>query len=148
MTRAEKVEIALIAAATPGGFFIGRTLFPEHLALGSLLLVIFSLLMVQSLLRDLWLLFTRASGPPAIAPEAAQCMCMESAVGVIGILAGIIILGAGIGRPVELAAWVWAILFFIAAATGFLIKDFVFTWNPWSIRREKNHLNIVVKWRK
>jgi len=41
-----------------------------------------------------------------------------------------------------------AILFLIAAATGFLIKDFVFTWNPWSISREKNHLNIAVKWRK
>jgi hypothetical protein len=145
MTHAEKVEIALIAAAAPGGSFIGPTLFPEHPALGSLLLVVFSLLMVQSLLRDLWLLF---SGPPAIAPEAAHCMCMESAVGAIGMVGGITILGAGIGQPVELAAWAWAILFFSATATGFLIKDFVFTWNPWSIRREKNHLNIVVKWRK
>jgi hypothetical protein len=32
-------------------------------------------------------------------------------------------------------------------ALGFIIKDFVISWNPFGLRREKDHLNLIVRWK-
>jgi hypothetical protein len=72
---------------------------------------------------------------------------LESTVGVTGILAGAMLAGLGsstcvaLGRPGLLLA---------AAGTmvlGFIIKDWVISWKPFGLRREKNHLNLNVRWR-
>jgi len=147
MTLAEKVELALIPAISLASFIVAPSL-PTRIALGSLLLVIFALLLSQSLLRDLWLLSSskrEASSGPA---QVAQCMCVESAVGATGVLAGILLLGTQTGHPVEMAGWGWMLCVSSVGVAGFLIRELVFEWSPWSIRREKNHVNIIVRWKK
>jgi hypothetical protein len=143
----EKFELALIPVASLA-FYLVAPLLPKQIALGSLLLFAFAMLLAQSLLRDLWLLTGMrldASDEPG---TEAQCMCVESAVGATGVLAGMVVLGAGIGHPVAMPAWAWVLCVLAAGLTSYCIKDFVFEWNPWSIRREKNHVNIIVRWKK
>jgi hypothetical protein len=75
-------------------------------------------------------------------------MCVESAVGASGVIAGIAILGAGIEDPINMQGWAWALCVLAVGLSGYSIKDFVFEWNPWSVRREKNHMNILVRWKR
>ncbi|HTD29321.1 MAG TPA: hypothetical protein VK660_08030 [Xanthomonadaceae bacterium] len=147
LTAGEKIELALIPMVSLA-FSLLAPVLPRQIALGSLLLFGFAMLLTQSLLRDLWLL---ASIPHEATQEpgtAAQCMCVESAVGATGVLAGIVVLGAGIGHPVVMQGWEWALCILVVGFLGYSIKDFVFEWNPWSVRREKNHRNIIVRWKK
>jgi len=30
---------------------------------------------------------------------------------------------------------------------GFAIKDLVISWKPFGVRREKNHLNLIFRWK-
>jgi hypothetical protein len=147
LTIGEKIELALIPVISLA-FYLVAPLLPKQIALGSLLLFAFAMLLTQSLLRDLWLLANmrpEASHEPG---TAAQCMCVESAVGATGVLAGIVVLGAGIGHPIAMPGWAWALCILAVGLSGYSIKDFVFEWNPWSVRREKNHMNIIVRWKK
>jgi len=32
-------------------------------------------------------------------------------------------------------------------ALGFAIKDLVISWKPFGVRREKDHLNLIVRWK-
>ena len=54
---------------------------------------------------------------------------------------------AGLGQPVAMTPSRWARCVVGATLAGFLLKDLVFGWNPWLIRREKDHPNIIVRWR-
>ena len=42
----------------------------------------------------------------------------------------------------------WSILAVTVLAIGFAIKDFVFEWRPFRIRREKDHVNLVFSWKR
>ena len=146
-TIGEKIELALIPAVSLA-FLLAAPLLPTRIEFGSLLLFASVALLTQSLLRDLWLLVSirREAGHERGAP--AQCMCVESAVGATGVIAGIVVLGAGIGQPINMPSWAWALCVLAVGLSAYFIKDFVFEWNPWSVRRERNHMNIIVRWRK
>jgi hypothetical protein len=36
----------------------------------------------------------------------------------------------------------------VAMTCGFLLKDLVFEWSPWKIYREKDHAQVIFRWRK
>lgn len=74
-------------------------------------------------------------------------MCVESTIGATGVALGIMVLGSGIDRSVPMDGWSWSFLAALVMAIGFAIKDFVFEWNPFRIRRDKDHVNIVFTWR-
>ena len=145
LTISEKVELALIPAASLA-FLLVAPLLPKQIDLGSLLLFASVVLLTQSLLRDLWLLASIRR--EAAHEQAAQCMCVESAIGASGVIVGIVILGAGIEDPINMPGSAWALCVLAVGLSGYFIKDFVFEWNPWSVRREKNHMNILVRWKK
>ena len=146
MTGAERIELAIIPIIGLGIFYLAAV-FPDDIPAGRLFLAMSALILFQSLLRDLWLL-SRQRSDEQTHGVSAQCMCIESTVGMTGILIGAVILGAGIGEPVSMGDWSWSILVMAILSCGFLMKDFVFEWNPWRIRRDKNHLNIVFTWKK
>jgi len=143
----EKIELALIPLFGVV-FWLIAPLLPGQLNTGNLFLSVSALLLFQSLVRDLFLLAAMKREPQPTQYRAARCMCLESTVGMTGILVGAGVLGLGIDTPVVINKWVCSILVMLTLATGFLIKDFVIETSPWRILRDRKHVNILFKWRK
>lgn len=146
-TLAEKVEIALIPLVGIAVCLIAAWL-PNHLSIASLLLGASILLLLQGLIRDLWLISKHTRQAEAAPPHQALCMCVESSVGIAGIVAGLMILGSAIDLQLFVHPWIWSVFAVAILAIGFAIKDFIFEWRPFRIRRDKDHVNIVFRRKK
>ncbi len=107
-----------------------------------------ALLLLQSLVRDIWLLMKARRGAQKNPQTAIRCMCVESSLGIAGIVIGAILFGSGIGRPMPMGRWQWSMAALLVMGGGFLIKDYLLESKPWRIRKHKGHVNIVVKWRR
>lgn len=148
MNKAGIVELTLIPVLGAGFWWIAAKL-PDHIELGRLLLGASALLLFQSLIRDLWLLAkSRRKPQQASPPRVARCMCVESMVGITGIVIGLTLFGWSIGKPVPMGRWSWSIVAMLVMAAGFLMKDYVLETKPWRLRRDTNHLNIIVRWKR
>ncbi len=121
---------------------------PSHISVGYLLLGSSVLLLFQGLIRDLWLISRRNRRTQSEQPQQALCMCVESTVGVMGVAAGLVILGSASDFQLSVGSWAWSALAVAVLAIGFAIKDFVFEWRPFRVRRDKDHLNIVFNWKR
>lgn len=142
MGKPEVLELGLIVLVATGTWF-AQSMLPDVLPLGRVLLMASGLLLLQSLIRDLSILARKSNEGKARQPEAAQCMCIESAVGAAGVVIGAGLVGAGVGASVAMPALAWVVLVLLVLLAGLLIKDFVFEWAPWRIRRDKDHMNII-----
>ena len=147
MTKREKAELELILLAACGAFSI-TALLPGQLSTGNLLLMMSALLLLQSLIRDVSILMSTRRAEQTSGTKAMRCMCLESTIGMTGIVVGAGILGLGIDPQIRLGHWGWALAVVLTLGTGFAIKDFILQTSPWRIVREKNHLNIVFSWKK
>jgi len=101
-------------------------------------------LLMQSLLRDLWLL--GSSKKPQQEARQVSCICFESAVGGVLVIAGALILLSGFGGSVLIQPIMWPAATFIVLVFGYLCKDLVIGWRPWRIERDLNHINAIFKW--
>jgi hypothetical protein len=146
MTTAEKFELMLIPLLGIGIFQIGTRL-PASIGAGALLLGASALLLLQSLMRDIWLLAKQQRAPLPITRRTARCMCVESTVGATGVTVGVMVLGTAIDRSVQMDNGYWSLLAVGVMLAGFAIKDTVFEWRPFRIRRDKDHVNIVFTWK-
>ena len=147
MTTAERIELALIPLVGVAVWLIAERL-PAQIGIGSLLLAGSVLLLLQGLIRDLWLLFKRRQDSQTGPRKEALCMCVESTVGVTGVVAGLIVLGSAADSTLFLGRTLWSILAVAVLIIGFAIKDFVFEWQPFRIRRDKDHVNLVFSWKR
>lgn len=145
-TRAEKVELGLILLAV-AGVAAGAGYLPERLELGSFFAVAALALLGQGLLRDLWLLAKQRKAGSGVHQEEARCMCMESTVGLGGVLIGVLLTALAVPVTVRMAEWVWPLAGGLIWGAGFAIKDVVIQWKPWKLRRVKDHGSILVRWR-
>jgi uncharacterized membrane protein YfcA len=146
MQTSEKIEVGLIAIVVVGVWMMAAEL-PAEIGAGKLLLWASGLLLLQSLVRDVSLL-VKARRSARKEPQAAiRCMCVESTVGMTGIVIGTILFGIGFGQPILMGRRRWSLAALVVLGAAFLIKDFLLETKPWRIRRHKDHLNIVVKWR-
>ena len=145
MTGAEKVELGLIAATGVGFSVVAPSLSPQ-VELGNLVLYASALLLLQSLLRDIWLLIKARKMAQAGSIRVARCMCAESTVGITGLAIGATLMGFGWGQPITMSGWVWGVQSTLVLMTGFLLKDYVLESRPWRIRRDSDHVNILVRW--
>ncbi|MES1167664.1 MAG: hypothetical protein ABUL61_00705, partial [Oleiharenicola lentus] len=105
------------------------------------------LLLLQGFCRDLWLWRAARRNPSPEPPRHAACMCVESTIGFTGIIAaaGLTAFQFGPSYPVTQP---WLMLGVAAVlVAGFLLKDFVFTWSPWRIYREKDHATLHFRWK-
>jgi len=139
-----KVEPVIIAIT---GFvvYFAADLFPQQLGIARLFLYLAALLLLQSLLRDLWILSRRSSNN-VMPTKKASCLCLESVVGIIGIVIGALFFGFGFDQAVSIKPWAWSVMLTFVLGFGFLIKDYVLQWRPWRIYQDKDHRNIVVVW--
>lgn len=145
MSKLERLELAAIVVLASAIWF-GAQRFSSHISAANLVLLFSGLLLLQSLIRDLSILFIRRN--IAHTPSrTVRCMCVESTVGVTGVLLGVSLIGLGVSATIAMDQIRWTLVFFITTGIGFLVKDLIFQWCPWKVRREKDHLNIVFSWK-
>ena len=147
MTKLEKAEVAMIPLSGIVAFLMTPFL-PVLLSVGNALLLFSALLLLQSLVRDISILISSEKDQGQVKQKSMQCLCVESAIGMTGVLVGAGLLGLGIAQQIEMDKFSWGISIAILVAVGFAIKDFVVQVNPWRIFRDKDHLNIVFSWKK
>jgi hypothetical protein len=146
MRRAEWIEVLVIGVAATGSWVV-RPFLPGTLPLWQIVLGVSALLLAQSLVRDIAILLrTRysASNEPR---KEAQCFCMESTIGATGIVAAAVLAGLAGSMQVTLGRWECVLAAAGTMTLGFLIKDLVISWKPFGVRREKDHLNLIVRWK-
>ncbi len=144
MRWADKVELGAIVAASALTLWLAPML-PNRLSIGSLMLVGASIFLGQGVLRDVWLLLRSKRNAAGESGPARQCLCVESGLGVLVIVLGLTLLLAGVSTGVALSRASWTVLVAGALLVGFFLKDYVFEWNPWRLRREPDHLNVVLR---
>ena len=146
MTRAEWIEVSVIGVMAPISW-LAWPILSSLTPLWQIVLGLAVLLLWQSLTRDVAIVLRARHSPSNEPRKEGSCFCLESTVGATGILAGAILAGLGsstriaIGRPE----------FFLAVAgtmaLGFILKDWVISWKPFGVRREKDHVNLIVRWK-
>lgn len=146
MNTSEIVELALIPVLGTGFWWMAPML-PDQIELGLLFVGASALLLLQSLIRDFWLLAKAHRKPQPSPQRVARCMCVESMVGITGIVAGLTLFGWKIGKPVSMGHWTWSIFAALVMGAGFVMKDYVLETKPWRLRRDTNHVNIIVRWK-
>ena len=145
MTKANKIELLMIAIVCLLPFSIQ---LPGVVNIADLVLWSAALLLLQSLVRDLTILWQRKrmnQSAKAQGREAA-CFCAESTVGILGILLGCILLFSRVGGMTTMTTLSWFILALTVLSIGYFLKSYVIQWNPWKIVKDPDHLNIIVKW--
>src|SRR5271168_4839615 len=145
MSRTERVELGLIAAVTVS-FFLVAGVRPERISVGNLLFGAAAVVLLQGLLRDLWFLAKARRKPPTHPPRVGRNMCVESTVGITGLAVGLILVMCRVGMTAPMGRWSWGAFVLVSLGLGFLMKDYVMEFKPWRIRRDKDHLNIIVRW--
>jgi hypothetical protein len=142
MTRAEWTEVTLIVAASIASLVLPLHVFSD-LTLGEIVLYLSALLLAQGLARDLIMLLRHRRAAQGGVFQDAQCLCLESAVGVTGVVVGASLFVSTNADLVAVTTLGIAGAVALTLAMGFLIKDLVVTWNPLGIRREKNPLSVI-----
>ena len=145
MSISERVELGLITAVTVS-VIAAADVMPGRVAVGNLLLGAAAVVLLQSLLRDLWLLAKARRNPPKHPPRVGQCMCVESTVGITGVAVGLVLVMCRVGMTAPMERWSWGAFVLVSLGLGFLMKDYVIEFKPWRIRRDKDHVNIIVRW--
>jgi hypothetical protein len=146
MTRAEWIEIFAIAIVAAASWPASK-LFHSTMPLWQIVLGASALLLAQSLLRDVVILFRSRRLKSNEPRKEAQCFCLESTVGLTGVIAGLALIGLGSSHQIALSRCEFSFAIAGTMALGFIIKDFVISWKPFGVRREKDHLNLIVRWK-
>lgn len=135
LTRMEKAELALIAAAIAAAWAaMGRREWSP--SLGGLAGWAAALILAQGLVRDL----VRLALPrPEGERRRLACLCAESAIGMVLLLAAAAITLLGVTQTVALDRTCLALSVLTVLGAGFFAKDYVVT-----VRKEKDHASVVV----
>jgi len=147
VTRAEWIEAALIAGIAVTTTMVWPYL-PADVTLSQLILGSAVLLLTQSLVRDVAILLRQRAANTVSPARVANCMCIESTIGAVGVVVGLsapAIFSAGI---LSLGRIGFSLAVVGTLAFGLAIKDWVIAWNPLALRREKDHLNVIVRWKR
>jgi hypothetical protein len=116
---------------------------PANLRIGIACLVAAAALLGQGLLRDLWQLRQTKQAPG----RAMLCMCAESTLGIAGVVAGMVLVGAGIGGQVSLPPLVWTALTGGVLLVGIALRDWVIRLRPIGIVHIPDHGSVRVTMR-
>jgi len=145
MKTREKIELGLIPVAVAAVGLAARWL-PDQLGTGELLVIACLAWLVQGGLRDLWPLYLLKAQPATAPRRRLACMCLESSVGLTGIVLGAALALSGIGGQITLSPARWMLLAAAVLTLGFLARDLVISWRPPGIRRDPDHHSIIFTW--
>ena len=70
-------------------------------------------------------------------------MCLESVIGITPVAVAGLLFGIGFCGSIPMSGGLWVLSIALVLLSGFGLKDYVFEWNPWRIRRDPDHINLV-----
>jgi hypothetical protein len=146
MTRAEWIELLIISVASAASWPVGAH-FSGATTLWQIALGTSALLLAQSLVRDVTILLRSQLKATRAERKQAQCFCLESTIGATGIVTGSVLAGLANSAQVTISRPEFFLTITGTMLLGFFIKDLVISWKPFGLRREKDHLNLIVRWR-
>ncbi len=141
-----KWEPVFIALALIGAEYLIDQ-WPASLSAGHFILLLCTIFFVQTLLRDLVLILRARMKPRQNhRPREGPCFCLESGLGVVVLMLGILLLLTDTGGQVQLSHNQWRGSLAGLLLLNYGLRDYVFSWNPWQIYRDPDHQNIIPKW--
>ena len=143
MKKIEKGELGWIGFAVVL-IAVLRHRLPTQLEAAYMVTALTLLFLAQSLIRDLWLMYSRKG--QAGESKKLRCFCVESVVGFVPIILAAALIGLGIRPQIAVSASIWPLAAAFVMALGFLIKDYVIDLRTLKVRKEKDHINIIFKW--
>jgi hypothetical protein len=111
---------------------------PHSLTVGRVCVLAGLLTLLQSLVRDLYVLATRRAAPRDGARQG-WFLCVESALGLALVLQGLFLGYTGATAVVSLGAVVWAVAAALWWLVGYAVREVVF-----EVRRDPNHMNLLI----
>ena len=141
----ERVELIAIGAVVLGVGALAR-LLPTQLPIGETIVVGCLAWLVQGGVRDVWLIYEMRHRPSAKPARKLACMCVESTVGLLGLLVGIGLALSGVGGQLHFSPFRWMVFAGFVFTVGFVVKDYVFSWRPVGLRRDPDHHSIIFTW--
>jgi hypothetical protein len=146
MTRAEWIEVLAIGIIAPTSWLFWPYFSPA-MPVWQLALSLSALLLAHSLVRDVAILLRSLRAASTELRQEAHCFCLESTIGATGVVAGAILAALGLSTQVAIGRWEFVVAVTATMVLAFVIKDLVISWNPLGLRREKDHLNLIVRWK-
>jgi hypothetical protein len=146
MVTAARIELALVTVTVVALAMVVRQ-WPVKLAAGQFILVLSVVFLVQTLLRDIWLLLRHRLYPPQNQARKSQCFCLESMVGLSGVCLGLALIMTNLGNSITLERTTWLFSISTTMLVCYWLRDYVFSWNPWRIYKDPDHANIILAWR-
>lgn len=143
MKKSDKRELLWIAGAAVD-LFVLNPLLPQRMEMGYVLVSLTLLFLIQSLIRDLRILF-RQERPNAEA-EAGRFTCLESVVGFAPLIAAVVLIAAGSRDRVELPGLFWPLAGTAVMLSCFMIRDYVIGLKTLRVRKHPDHVNMVFRW--
>lgn len=101
--------------------------------------------LIHTLIRDLALLYKQKTASTSATKRVQRCFCVETGVGVVFVTVGLVLLLGNYGSKVVLQKSDWILSLTGLMVLNYGLKDLVFSWNPWRIYRDPEHLNIIPK---
>ena len=145
---AARIEVLLVLLV-PGGvglWLAARGGGAVPVSTGNLILWLCLAFFIQTLLRDGYLLWTRRGESPIDGQGGA--MCLESLVGVAALLVGIVLVflpgSGGLPGTVHMSAMGWALALWTVLLLGYGLRDWVVRTRPLRLRRDPDHINLLV----
>ena len=143
---AARVELILVAGIG-AALFSGALPSPVKILSANLVLGLSAVFLVQTLIRDLYLLYQQRKRGKSHDNVAGAAFCLETTVGIAGVITGAGWLLSGYSAVLEISEGVWAVLVVLTMLLCFLLRDYVIRWRPWAILRDPGHINIIVRFR-
>lgn len=137
----EKVELCIIVATIIAITF-SHAFLPNKYSVGGLAVCLALTLLVQGLLRDIYLLYKIKKHPENKPKVALRCMCLESTIGLPVVILGVFTAILLPNWQIHISHMYSVMLYSTVLICGYLIKDIIITWRPLGLRREKNHSHI------
>ena len=119
---------------------------PKPMNIAYIIVYLSALLLLQGLIRDCWYLYC-ARGvvkKSQLHTNPILGLCVESTVGGVGIVVGLVLLFLASGLTFNLSASLWVALMLLTLVFGFIVKDFVFQVLPFRIHKDVNHMNVII----
>ncbi len=145
MTRAEWIEVSVIAVLAPASW-LAWPYFAPTMPLWQLALSLSALLLAHSLVRDTAILLRSRMSESTGHRREAHCFCLESTIGATGVVVGVVLAALGLSIQVAIGRWYFVLGVAGTMVFAFAVKDLVISWSPLGLRREKDHLNLIVRW--